>query len=506
MKRYFMGLDNGGTVVKAALLDETGTEVSVSARNLPLAAPAPGWAERDMEELWATTCLVIRECLVKAKVNPAQIAGLACSGHGKGLYLWGKDNKPAWNGIVSVDSRAHEYPARWEADGTAAEIFPKICQKILACQPVSLLAWFRDHKPEVLDRIQWVFEAKDYLRFRLTGEARAEITDYSGSGLMNLRTRSFDRELLASFGLERAYEWLPPLARSTSLCGRVTALAARATGLAEGTPVAGGMFDIDACTVASGVVNTDSICVVAGTWSVNMYLSTEPVLDGSVMMNSLFCLPQYYLVEESSPTSAGNYEWFTRFFLDSERREAAERRLSLYDYAENLAREVDPADCDLVFLPFLFGANFDPAGRACFAGFSPRHTRAHMIRAVLEGIAFSHRTHMDRLLAARGSRATVRMTGGATRSAEWLQIFADVLELPIETVESAEPGALGCAMAAAVAAGIYPDLAAASKAMAKPGRRVEPDPSRFDLYRKKYALYSKVAAAMGGTWKEFSLQ
>ena len=113
---------------------------------------------------------------------------------------------------------------------------------------------------------------------------------------------------------------------------------------------------------------------------------------------------------------------------------------------------------------------------------------------------------MDRLLSARGSRATVRMTGGATRSVEWLHIFADVLELPIETVEAAEPGALGCAMAAAVAAGIYPDLAAASQAMAKPGRRVEPDPSRFDLYRKKYALYSKVAAAMGGTWREFSLE
>ena len=157
--------------------------------------------ERDMEELWEANCQVIREALAKAGGGAAEkIRGIACSGHGKGLYLWGKDNKPAYNGIVSTDGRAWKYPEQWQKDGTAEKAFEKTYQRILASQPVSILNWFKEHKPEVLENTQWIFECKDYIRFRLTGEAFAEKTDYSGSGLMNLRDRCFDEELLALFG------------------------------------------------------------------------------------------------------------------------------------------------------------------------------------------------------------------------------------------------------------------------------------------------------------------
>lgn len=503
MKRYFLGIDNGGTVAKAALFDEMGTEIAVNSRRTPFSTPYPGWAERDMDEMWSVNCELIRELIATAKIPASAIGGVACTGHGKGLYLWGKDDKPAWKGILSTDARASKYPAKWEKSGAADRIFKKTCQKILACQPVSLLAWFLENEPEVISRTRWIFEAKDYVRFRLTGEAFAEVTDYSGSGLMNLAEKRFDRELLAEYGLETVFDKLPPLVTSIDRCGKVSASASRATGLVEGTPVAGGMFDIDACAVASGVVDESLICMVAGTWSINEYLSRKPVTDKSVMMNSLFCLPEYYLIEESSPTSAGNYEWFTGLFLDAERREAESKGISLYDYAENLASGVRPEECDLVFLPFLFGSNYNPEARACFAGFSARHTRAHMIRAVMEGVAFSHKTHMEKLLSARGSPATVRMTGGAARSAEWVRIFANVLELPIETVHAEEPGALGCAMAASVAAGAYASLAEAARVMGSPGRRVVPDPSAFAAYRKKYALYRKIADSLDGTWGGF---
>lgn len=506
MRQYVLGIDNGGTVAKAALFDEMGTEIAIASENVPFSSPKPGFAERDMLELWRANCRIIRKVLQISRVQPTMIAGVACTGHGKGLYLWGKDERPAYAGIVSTDTRAWEYPLRWQQDGTAQTVYAKTFQKILACQPVSLLAWFKDHAPEVLTRTRWIFEAKDYIRFMLTGEAHAEITDYSGSGLLNIRDRYFDEALLAAYGLDDVYEKLPPLVLSTERCGKISSCAAQATGLLEGTPVAGGMFDIDACAVASGVIDELYLGVVAGTWSINEYLSRSPVTDGSIMMNSLFCLPEYYLIEESSPTSAGNYEWFINFFLDKEKKEAHDSGLSIFEVAERMVQHVTPEDCDLIFLPFLFGSNYNPEARACFAGFSARHTRAHMIRSVLEGIVFSHKTHIDRLRATRTPPRALRLTGGAAKSTTWVQMFADVVGLPVETVLTSEPGALGCAMSAAVASGIYGDLREAAAHMVALGSRYEPDPGLAEPYQKKYKLYKEIADSLDHSWKGFSLQ
>jgi len=202
MQHYFLGIDNGGTVAKAALFDETGAEIAIASETVPFSAPKPGFAERDMLELWQANCRIIREVLQKSRIPSKLIAGVACTGHGKGLYLWGKDDKPAYNGIVSTDSRAWEYPLKWRKEGIAARVFAKTYQTILACQPTALLAWFKDHNPQVLTNVRWIFEAKDFVRFILTGQPRAEITDYSGSGLMNNRDKCFDKELLKDYGLE----------------------------------------------------------------------------------------------------------------------------------------------------------------------------------------------------------------------------------------------------------------------------------------------------------------
>ena len=198
---YFIGLDNGGTTTKAALFDAKGREIGKSLVSTRSITPRPGFVERDMEEMWEANCTVLRRVLEETGVDAKDVAGVGICGHGKGLYLWGKDGKPARNGIISTDNRAYAYPVQWAADGTEAKVFEKSCQHILACQPVSLLAWLRDHEPDSYRNIRWVFACKDYVRFRLTGEAKAEITDYSGANLMNLHSRAYDRELLALFGL-----------------------------------------------------------------------------------------------------------------------------------------------------------------------------------------------------------------------------------------------------------------------------------------------------------------
>jgi L-xylulokinase len=504
MSKYFIGIDNGGTLCKAVIFDEKGVEVAASSYKLKMITPQAGFTERDMDELWKANCIVIKEAIAKAGAKGGEIKGLACTGHGKGLYLWGKDNKPCYNGIVSTDARAIKYPEKWNRDGTADRVFEKTFQKILACQPVSLLCWLKDNKPEVIKKLKWIFEVKDYIRFKLTDEAFAEVTDYSGSSLMNIRDRCFEPALLNEFGLGDVFEALPPLKNSTDFCGGISKRASEETGLMEGTPVAGGMFDIDACAVAMDITSENRICVIAGTWSINEYISKQPVLNKSVMMNSLYCIEDYYLIEECSPTSASNYEWFVDMFLEEEKQRAKELGVNVFKYCDDMASQVTPDEQNIIFLPYLYGSNYDAKAKATLVGIDSHHTRDHIIRAVLEGIVFCHMVHLEKLLANKKRTEAVRLAGGAANSMIWAQIFADVFKLPVEIVETKELGALGSAMAAAVAAGEYKDLKEAAHNMVNMKCRLEPDPVNIPIYEKKFRLYKEVSGALEAVWGNFN--
>lgn len=499
--KYYIGLDNGGTMTKAALYTSTGKEVGVCSVETKMNCPKPSFTERDMDEMWLANCKVLKDLLSETKIDAADIAGIACCGHGKGLYLWGKDNKPVRNGIISTDNRAYEYPKKWEANGTAKKVFELSYQKILSCQPVSLLAWLRDNEPDSIKNIRWIFECKDYVRFRLTGDAYGEITDYSGANFLNLQTRRYDADLLKLFGLEFAMEMLPPLKNSTDICGYITEEVAALTGLKTGTPVAGGMFDIDACAIAVDAAHEDRVCMIAGTWSINEYIRKEAVTDGSVMMNSIFCLPEYYLIEECSPTSAGNNEWFINTMLPELKEQAKQDGKSVYELVNTLVASIPVDEFCPIFLPFLMASNVHPNAKASFVGMSNYHTRAHILRSVYEGIAFSHRYHLDKLLATRNQPVKeIRLAGGVANSKEWTQIFADVMKYPVETVDIGETGAFGCAMTAAVAVGEFKNFEEAAKNMIKVKNRMEPNPLNVAVYEKKYALYKQVISALDGVW------
>jgi L-xylulokinase len=487
---YYLGLDNGGTTTKAALFTKDGKEKGVASVSTKMICPKPDFIERDMEEMWDANCSVIKEVIRKTGVRPEEIRGVGICGHGKGLYLWGKDGKPNGHGIISTDNRAYEYPEKWKADGTAEKVFALSCQHILACQPVSLLAWMKEHEPARYRNIRYVFECKDYVRFRLTGKAMAEMTDYSGANLMNLHTRQYDPELLSLFGIPEVLEALPPLVKSADLCGSITREAAEKTGLAEGTPVIGGMFDIDACALAVNVLSPEHICMIAGTWSINEYPGKKPVTDGSVLMNSLFCLPEYCLIEESSATSAGNNEWFIRQLLPEVKAEAKASGKSIYDVLNEWVSEIPPEEFVPVFFPFLMASNVHPNAKGSFIGITANHSRKHLLRSVYEGIVFSHRYHYERLLATRSDAPRgIRLAGGAAHSRVWTQMFADVMQCPVETVEADETGALGCAIAVAAAVGDYPGLEEAAEAMCTVSSRVMPNPSLAGIYDRKYHLY-----------------
>lgn len=501
MAKYLLGIDNGGTVIKAGLYDLAGHEIAVATSKTQMLMPQPGYAERDANELWAANVQAIAAVIRQSGVNPAEIAAVAATGHGNGLYLVDAQGTPVYPGIYSTDTRAQEYVTTWQADGTHDKVLPKIMQSLWAGQPVALLAWFRDHQPEILAKARWIFMCKDYLRFRLTGEAYAEITDMSGTSMMNVRDVTHDRELLAAYGIEAYADLLPPLKYSAEICGYVTEAAAAQTGLQAGTPVAGGLFDIDACGIATGMTTAETLCLVIGTWSINQYISTTPIVSKSIFMTSLYCMPGYWLVLEGSPTSASNLEWFLTEFLAEDAKIAAQQGTTLYDVCNELVASVAPADSQVMFLPFLYGSNVEADAKACFLGLKGWHHRAHLLRAIYEGVIFSHQTHIEKLLAFRAMPNVIRMTGGAARSRVWVQMFADALQIPIEITAGVELGTLGAAICAGVATKQFESFDQAAARMVQVSRTYTPDPAKKDVYARKYAAYRQAIAALAPLWK-----
>jgi len=345
---------------------------------------------------------------------------------------------------------------------------------------------------------------KDYIRFRLTGEIYAELTDMSGTSLMNVGNAQYDPEVLEAFGIGQMQDLLPPIKRTEDICGYVTAEAAGQTLLLEGTPVAGGMFDIDACGLASGIVNESQLCMVAGTWGNNQYISKSPVIDEDVFMTSCYSIPNYYLMLEGSATSASNLEWFVTQFFETEQNLAKQQGKSVYELCNDLVSATKAEDANIIFLPFLFGSNVNPDAKSCFIGLTGWHSRGHVLRAIYEGVVFAHMAHVERLLKFREMPETIRLTGGAAQSQMWVQIFADCFQTPVEIPEGTELGALGAAIAAGVAAGCYTSYEEAIEHMVRFSRFVQPDQDLKETYTSKYKRYKKVLTALDPVWKDLS--
>ncbi len=498
--QYALGLDNGGTVIKAAIFDTNGKEIAVASSPTETITPVPGQVERDMEVMWEANCICIREVIKKSGISAKQIAAVSVAGHGKGLYAWGEEG-PVRNGILSSDNRAWNYPAKWRSDGTLDKLYPQLLQQVLPGQQVSLLAWMKEFEQENYNNIRWVFSAKDYIRYRLTGEMYSEVTDISGSGLMDVKNKCFDKKILEAFGIAETYSKLPPLRNSFDQCGSITPKVSALTGLEAGTPVAGGMFDIDACAVGMDITSPDYLCAINGTWSINEFISKEPVTGTDIAMNSLFAIPGYYLIEESSPTGAGNLNWILNILKESN---SLAPDKNIYAQVNDIVSRIQPDQSDVFYLPFLYGSNGHPLGRASFVGLTSFHNVDHMLRAVYEGTVYSTRYHVEKLLAVRSKPKAVRLAGGVTRSSVWVQMFADILNQPIETVSGVEElGALGCAMAGFVSAGVYKDYEEAASSMVNIQETVYPNTNRVEVYQKKYEKYIAIMKALDMVWPKF---
>jgi L-xylulokinase len=501
MGQYLLGIDNGSTVSKAALFDLQGKEIAVASCKAETEYPHPGWTERSMEMLWQSTACAIQEVLSKSGVRPEEIAGIGNTGHGNGVYLLDKQGQPLRNGIQSMDSRAAEVLNEWNQRDLHAQVFPFTIQSFWPAQPNALLAWLKQHEPQNYERLGAILMVKDYVKYRLTGEITGDYTDMSATSLMDVRNQCYSRELMALYGLSEAYEALPPLKQSSEVVGQVTPAAAQETGLAIGTPVVGGLFDVDASAIGAGAVNPSQACLVMGSWSINEVITREPIVDPSLFMTTLFAEPGLFLTIEGSATSATNLEWFVNQCCGDERAEAKRRGISVYEVCNEEVASLAPGSTNIIFHPFLYGSNVQPTARAGFYGVAGWHTRAHLLRALYEGVVFGHLSHIEKLRAAGGQINTARLAGGGSRSPVWSQMFADTIQVPMEISDGNELGARGAALSAGVGAGIYKDYAEAVQEAVSVIRVHEPNSANTPHYLERYAEYQRLASAMQEPWE-----
>ncbi|MFI7704701.1 FGGY-family carbohydrate kinase [Nonomuraea sp. NPDC049480] len=494
MGRYLLGVDAGSTVTKAVLFDADGTEAGQAARRVPHSYPRPHHVERDQDELWEVTCAVIREVVATAGVRAAEVAGVAVTSHGDGVYLVDARGRATRPGILSLDTRAAGLVAEWERTGRSAAVLPISGQKPWPGSPVSVLAWLLRNEPDVLDRTAYALPCKDVIKHRLTGVFSTDPTESSLS-FTNVRTQEYDRETLRVFGVEELFRLLPEVIRSDEVAGEVTGAAAEQCGLVPGTPVASGAHDVDCGAIGMGTVLPGQLAIIAGTFSINEVISDAARVDERWNARA-FVVPGQWMNMALSPSSATNLEWFAT------RLAAADMHATRpFGFVEDDLRAVESSRSDLVYLPFLYGSPYPVDASAAFIGLRGWHERGHLLRAVMEGVVFNHRHHVDALR--DGFDVTgIRLTGGAANSARWVQMFADALAAPVGVSTVREAGALGCAMLAGIAAGVYAGLPEAAAAAGTAPSVREPTPAGVARQEENYLRYQRVVERMTAVWAE----
>ncbi|HHG8770891.1 TPA: FGGY-family carbohydrate kinase [Raoultella planticola] len=485
---FWLGIDCGGTYLKAGLYNSQGKEYAIERQGLRMISPALGYAERDMTALWQTCAQTIALLLRRTGIAGTQVKGIGISAQGKGLFLLDKQDQPLGHAILSSDRRAMAIVQRWQQDGVPEKLYPLTRQTLWTGHPASLLRWIKENEPQRYRHIGCVMMGHDYLRWCLTGVKGCEESNISESNLYNMNNGRYDPQLSRYLDISEIDDALPPIIGSAEICGEITAQAAAITGLAAGTPVVGGLFDVVSTAICAGLEDEHTLNAVMGTWAVTSGIANglrhhepHPYVYGRYVNAGQF------IVHEASPTSSANLEWFT----------AQWGELS-FDEINQAVASLPKAGSELYFLPFLYGSNAGMEMTSGFYGIQAPHTRAHLLQAVYEGVVFSHMTHLNRMLERFRDAHTLRVTGGPAHSTVWMQMLADVSGLAIELPQVEETGCSGAALAALVGTGMYRDFHAAQRAIRHEVRTIEPDMAAHSAYQRKYRHYQDLITALQG--------
>lgn len=485
----FLGIDIGTTSTKAVMIDTAGRVLGQASRPSTLSSRRPGWAEEDPDEWWGNLCAIIPECLNAAARRADQIGAVAASGMVPAVVLLDRDGRVVRPSIQQNDARAVAEIEEQRRVTHSDDILSRTGSAITQQSVGPKLLWLRRHDPDTMRRAVRVMGSYDFIAHRLTGGVSAERNWALESGLYDFGAQDWDDDLVRLAGIDPA--WLGPVRHPADVVGEVTSEAGRATGLAPGTPVAAGSADHVASAFAAGLTREGDLLVKLGGAGDILYCSDRASADPRLFLD-YHLVPNTFLINGCMAASGSLIRWFRDQFAPGA------------GYAD-LDREASPIEAGaggLILLPYFLGEKSpinDPLARGTLVGLTLSHTRGHVYRAVLEGIAYGFRHHLAVMAELGHHPVRVRVSNGGTRSDLWKQITADVLGLPLEQVAENPGSALGAAFVAGRAAGAFARWDDIDRFIGT-AAVVEPNRAHTARYARLFEVYREVYEALKDTY------
>lgn len=489
-----LGIDISTTGAKALLIDEAGKVVSSATTPLTLSTPRPLWSEQNPLDWWSGIQKSIRQALSAAGSAGPDIAAVGMTGQMHGLVLMDGDGQVLRPAILWNDQRTGDQCDEIRARLGKDRLIQVTGNDALTGFTAPKILWVQENEPEVWAKARHILLPKDYIRYHLTGEFAVDRAGGSGTILFDLKTRTWSEEVVKA--LDIPMSMLPPTYEGPEVTGRISAKAAAETGLAIGTPVVGGGGDQAAQAVGVGAVRPGIIALTLGTSGV-VFAATESALVEPQGRLHAFChaVPDSWHFMGVMLSAAGSLQWY---------RDTLAPDVSFDDLVAE-AGQVSPGSEGALFLPYLTGERTphpDPLARGAWVGLTVRHTRAHLTRSVLEGVAFGIKDSFSLIQASGlGEIEQVRISGGGAKSQLWRQIMADVLGVELVTVNTTEGAAFGAALLAGVGAGLFDSVPAACKAMIQITGRTLPVAANKRIYEDYYARYRALYPALSAEFK-----
>ena len=504
---YLIGLDIGTTSAKTVLIDTRGRVVFKTAPAYAFRTPKPLWAESDPADWWAATVAALRELFAKSGVAPGEIAGIGLTGQMHGLVLLDAQGEVLRPCIMWNDQRTAKECATLTKKVGRAQVLHLTGNPVLPGFTAPKILWVAKNEPQVYRRVAKVLLPKDYIRYKLSGEFFTDVSDASGTSLLDVAKRRWSDEMLRACKVPRS--WLAEVTESPVASTKVSAIAAKLTGLRAGTPIIAGAGDQAAGAVGCGIVKPGIVSCTLGTSGVVFAHADKYCPDPQGRLHA-FChaVPGKWHLMGVQLSCAGSLQWFKNNFGGEETALEKSGGPDAYESLTKSAAKV-PAGCEgLIFLPYLSGERTphpDPNARGVFFGLSLRHGKPHLTRAVLEGVTYGLRDALELMRGLGIKPKEIVASGGGARSILWRQILADNFATPIVTNNATEGSAYGAALLAGVGTQNWPTVEAASAAAIKETSRLRPGPAKavyrdfYSHFRALYPILKDEFAAMAET-------
>jgi len=495
---FFLGIDIGTSATKAVVIDGDGRVRGSGTVEYPLYTPRPNWAEQDPEDWWKATVGSTRKAIESAGIDGKDVGGIGFSGQMHGAVLLDSSDKVLRPAILWCDQRTAQECEEITDKIGARRLLELTYNKALAGFTAPKILWVRKHEPETYEKVRKILLPKDYIRFRMTGEYATEVSDASGTLLFDVKNRTWSREMLDELEIPR--EFMPDCYESPVVSGKVSASAAAELGLKPGTPVVGGGGDNAAGAVGNGIVRSGLTWVTVGTSGVVFAHMDKVDLDEEGRLHT-FChaVPGKWHVMGVTLAAGGSLQWFRNTLCDAERSVAKLMDKDTYELITAEAATAPILSEGLFFLPYLSGERTpypDANARGVFFGLSLRHTKAHMARAVLEGVAYSLADCLDLVKALVPNISEIRASGGGARSTLWRQILADVFNTRMTTTNATEGPAFGAALLAAVGVGHFRSVEEACDHCVRIESSLDPSEANVARYKQGRPVYRALYPAL----------